>query len=256
LRLLADVQAEFAAALRDPTMPPPEGIVGPDRGPAPRRFAVYRNNVIAGLTNAVTGSYPAVGRIVGAEFFRAMARAFVIANPPHSPLLLDYGADFPAFIKSFEPARTLPYLADVARIERAWQEAYHAEDAVPIEASALAEIPEVALADVTFRQHPSLRIVRSAYPAATIWRMNSGDDPVSAVDFTVAEDVLIVRPDAEVAVRVLPPGGGAFIEELAAGEALGTAAASGLAADDRFDLAGNLAGLIASGAWVEVRVRA
>ena len=87
LRSLSDVQADFAAALRDPAIPPPAGVVGPDGGPAPRRFAVYRNNVLVALGNALAGAFPAVGRIVGEEFFRAMARNYVLETPPTSPVL-------------------------------------------------------------------------------------------------------------------------------------------------------------------------
>ncbi|MCP2936872.1 DNA-binding domain-containing protein, partial [Salmonella enterica subsp. enterica serovar Typhimurium] len=74
-------------------------------------------------------------RIVGAEFFRAMARVYVRVQPPRSPIMLDYGAGLPDFIRSFEPAAVLPYLEDVARIERAWTEAYHAPEASPIDPS-------------------------------------------------------------------------------------------------------------------------
>ncbi len=111
----------------DPELPPPAGLVGPDGEPSSRRFAVYRNNVVAGLiAGAAVTAFPAVHRIVGADFFLAMARAYVAEEPPGSPIMLDYGAGFPDFIGRFEPAMTLPYLADVARIERAWSEAYHA----------------------------------------------------------------------------------------------------------------------------------
>lgn len=248
LRSLNDVQADFAAALRDPAANVPPGIIGPDRGPAPRRFAVYRNNVMVGLTKTVTECYPAIGRIVGEDFLRIMARTYVLASPPRSAVLLDYGADFAEFIEGFEPAGSLPYLPDIARIERAWREAYHAEDAEPLGPADIAGIPEDELADIELRLHPSVGVVRSRFPALTIWRMNAGDGPVTPVDFSVREDALIVRPDADVEVRVVPPGGAAFIAALGAGESLGAAAAQGLADDDRFDLAGNIAGLIAAGA--------
>jgi hypothetical protein len=73
------------------------------------------------LTEALKDAFPAVHRIVGPEFFQAMARAYIVLEPPRSPILLDYGAGFPDFIGEFEPAAVLPYLADVARIERAWR---------------------------------------------------------------------------------------------------------------------------------------
>src|SRR5215471_1982696 len=104
-------------ALLDATRATPQGLVGPDGLPSPRRFAVYRNNVVAGLIETLKENYPAVHRIVGDEFFRAMAGQFAIAHPPRSPIMLSYGTNFPEFIDRFEQAETLPYLGDVARIE-------------------------------------------------------------------------------------------------------------------------------------------
>jgi hypothetical protein len=245
---LSEVQAGFAAALRDPSRPPPDGVVAPDRAPSPRRFAVYRNNVTSALVSAVAGAFPAVKRIVGDDFFRAMARAYVLAEPPTQPVLLHYGSTFPDFIAGFAPAASLPYLPDVARIERAWRESYHAEDAEPVPASVLAGYGETELPSLVFRLHPSLRVVCSRYPALTVWRMNVGDGTPRPVDFSVAEEALIVRPGAEVTVRVVPPGGAAFVARLAAGGKLIEAAEAAQAADDRFDLAGNIAGLFAAGA--------
>jgi hypothetical protein len=251
LRSLADVQAEFAAALRDPDGATPADVAGPDGRPAPRRFAVYRNNVIAGLIGAVSGAFPAVKRIVGDHFFDAMARAYVLAEPPRSPVLMDYGEGFADFIAAFEPAASLPYLADVARIERAWREAYHAAEAVALGPTDFAGIGEEDLSRLTFTLHPSLRILHSDYPALKVWRMNASDEPLAPIDFRAGgEDTLIVRPGAEVVVRLLPPGGYAFIAAFIRGGSLGEAAAAAMAADSRFDLALNIAGLIESGVVV------
>jgi hypothetical protein len=250
LRSLADVQAEFAAALADPVTVVPDGVGGPDGRPSARRFAVYRNNVIVGLVGAVEGAFPAVKRIVGDDFFAAMARAYVKEEPPTSPVLMDYGASFADFVARFEPATTLPYLADVARIERAWQEAYHSAEAVSLAPADFAGIAEADLPGLTFSLHPSLRVVRSAFPALTIWRMNTGDQPIEPVDLGAGgEDTLVVRPQASVDVRLLPAGGAAFVSALAKGSSLSHAAE--LASDaEAFDLSVNIAGLIDSGAVV------
>src|SRR5246500_4427127 len=118
--------ATFAAALIDPERETPAIVAGPAGKGAARRYNVYRNNVTVSLIDALAAVYPAVQRITGREFFRAMARFHVRATPPASPLLFEYGRDFPAFIEAYEYARDLPWLADVARIERAWLDAYHA----------------------------------------------------------------------------------------------------------------------------------
>lgn len=248
---LSDRLDGFAVALLDPDRSVPLGLVGPDGEPSAKRFAVYRNNVVVGLTEALQANYPVVCRIVGDEFFRAMARVYVILEPPSSPILLDYGVGFPNFVAQFEPVQPLPYLADVARIERAWTEAYHAPDAVPLSAETIAAVASDRIADAFFTVHPSLRIIRSPFPALTIWRMNVDDGVPEPVDLDAGgEDILVMRPEAEVVVRSMPPGGAEFIAALAGQEPLTEAAKSAMRADPHFDLAGNLATLIEAGIFV------
>ena len=96
--------------------------------------------------------------------------------------------------------------------------------------------------------HPSLRLLRSPFPAQTIWTMNASDGDVRPVDLGQAEDTLIVRPDAEVTVRRVPPGGAAFVAALAKARRSAKRPPQAMADDARFDLAGNISGLIAAGA--------
>ena len=117
--MLAPFETSFADALLNADQPIPCGITAHNAAVPARRFAVYRNNVVVGLTKALKHRFPAVERIVGEEFFAAMARVFVLERPPRSPLLATYGDEFAPFIRAFEPARELPYLADVARLEAA-----------------------------------------------------------------------------------------------------------------------------------------
>ena len=168
-------------------------------------------------------------RITGIEFFRAMARFHIRATPPTSPLLFEYGREFPAFIERYEHAQSLPWLADVARIERAWLDAYHAADAAPLSPIALAAIAPERLADVVFTAHPATRIVRSQFSAVTIFAANRGTEPVGPHRRRRRrEDALITRPDFDVVVRRLPPGGAVFLAALMSGQSLGEAAASAL----------------------------
>lgn len=248
---LADRQRDFATALLNPALPTPPGLIGPDGEPSQQRFFVYRNNVVAGLTETLKDAFPAVCRIVGADFFRAIARAYVVSEPPRSPILFEYGAGFPDFIRSFGPAATLPYLSDVAGIERAWIEAYHSPEATPLEPSAFMAMEADCLPQICLLLHPSVRIVRSQLPALTIWRMNIDDGLSAPVDFTAAgEDALIVRPAADVEVRSLPPGGADFIDALAAGKSATEATRTAMTADCRFDLSANLSGLIGAGVFI------
>ncbi|WP_439629015.1 HvfC/BufC N-terminal domain-containing protein [Shinella sp.] len=248
----AATQTAFAAGLFAAT-PPPAGLTAWN-SPAPeRRYGVYRNNVSASLTGALSSRFPVAERIVGAEFFRAMAQAFVRLHPPRSPLLLAYGDDFPNFVAAFEPARDIAYLPDVMRLEVARGRAYHAADAAPLDPQALAAVDPARLGDLVFTPHPALSIFSSPHPSVTIWAMNAGERPLAPLDHWEGEDALVVRPQMIVEVIALPPGGAMFHSLLAAGETLGLAAEAAMAADERFDLSTNLAVLLRSGAFTAIR---
>jgi hypothetical protein len=244
--------ATFASALLDPASATPAVVTGPRGKSAAKRYNVYRNNVTVSLINALAAVYPAVQRITGVEFFRTMARFHIRATPPTSPLLFEYGRDFPAFIEQYEYASSMPWLADAARIERAWLDAYDAADAEPLPAAALAKFPQEELADMVFIAHPATRIVRSRFSAVTIVASNRVNAPVDRIDASTPEDALITRPDLDVMLRGLPPGGATFIESLMSGCSLGEAAALALESSPSFDIAANIAGVIEAGAFTKV----
>ncbi|MEO7775470.1 MAG: DNA-binding domain-containing protein [Steroidobacteraceae bacterium] len=247
---LADRQRDFAAALLNTDQLAPAGLVGPDGEQSALRFSVYRNNVFVGLSAALRASFPCVARLVGDEFFAAMARDFVTVRPPASPVLLHYGAEFADFVGSFAPAASVPYLADVARIERAATEAYHARDEIPLTLAALAAVPHDQSPSLRLKLHPSLRLVRSVFPAFTIWRMNTKGGTPEPVDLSEAQIAMILRADAEVDIRPASSGSHAFLVALGSGLTLSQALTNALAADSQFDLAGNLQELIQRGAFV------
>ena len=113
----ADTESAFVKALLDPAMPVPAGITTWRGKPDAKRFAVYRNNVAVALSRALASRFPVVEKLVGTEFFAGMIRAYIAMSKPASPIITAYGDDFPDFIAAFEPAATVRYLADVARLE-------------------------------------------------------------------------------------------------------------------------------------------
>jgi len=242
----------FARALLDPGRATPATVAGPHGKGAEKRYNVYRNNVTVSLIDALAAVFPVTRRITGEDFFRAMARFHVRATPPRSPLLFEYGHDFPAFIESYEYARPLPWLSDVARIERAWLDAYHAADAAALPPDRLAGIPVERLPGLRFVPHPATRIVRSHFPAVSIFVAYREADPSEPPQATEAEDALLTRPDTEVEIRHLPPGGAVFLSALMAGQPLAMAATMALDAEPAFDIAANIAGTLAAGVFRDI----
>lgn len=247
-----DFGSAFSMPLMDPEQMTPDGVIGPNGKAADKRYNVYRNNVTVSLIEALCSIYPAVQRLTGVEFFRAMARFHIRETPPTSPLLFEYGHGFPEFIKRYEYAQSLPWLADVARLERAWLDCYHAADAEALDADALARVPPAALAEVTFEQHPAVRIVRSQYSAVSIFAANRESGEIQPMEADEPQEALITRPDDEVVVRHLGPGGATFLTRLLAGDTLGAAVSTAMEEAPAFDIPGNIAGMIEAGVFIKI----
>jgi hypothetical protein len=248
-----DYATTFAPGLTNPELATPQGIVAAHGKGVVKRYNVYRNNVTVSLIDALAAIYPAVQRITGVEFFRAMARFHVRAAPPASPLLFEYGRDFPSFIETYEYARDMPWLADTARIERAWLDAYHAADVAPLDPAAFASIDPGSLAQLRFVPHPATRVVRSHYPAVAIFAMNRAPGPVTPLHSSDTEDALVTRPGDDVIVSRLPAGGAAFLVALIEGMPLGAAAQTAFEECDTFDLPASLAAMIPAGVFAAIQ---
>ena len=241
-------QAAFAAALVDPALPVPPGIVSHRGDSDAKRFAVYRNNVHAGLVGVLAAKYPVCERLVGADFFTAMARLYVTDHKPRSPIMQHYGADFAAFIEGFDPARAVPYLADMARLEKAWSIAYNAADMVPMSIIALATIDQAAVPELRLASHPAAGLIHSDFPVGSIWSAHQAEGVVVRPG---AEAVLISRPAMEVIVTVIPQADALFLHHLFEGAALGVAATAATGLSDAFDVGRALVGLCNLGAFAQ-----
>lgn len=239
-------QAVFAAALLDRATPIPEGLVAPGGGPVERRFAVHRATATLGSIAALATRHPVLERLLGAETFADLARAFLRVDRPRTALLLGWGAALPDFVAAHPDLAEWPWLADVARLEVAWNEAHHAAEAAPIGLGDLAAVDPAMLAESRVVLHPSLRLLASPWPVATIWDANGEVDTVEAV----GEHLMIVRPSADVVVHPVDAAGFGFVTELAAGRSVTDAAAAALDIDAGFAAGDHLIGLVRLGAVV------
>lgn len=246
-------QAEFLNAVLDADRPPPDGLIGPRGAPAGKRFDVYRNNVAASLTAALEAGFPVVRKLVGEDFFAAMAGVFLRAHPPAIPVLAQYGDALPAFLEAFPPAASVPYLPDVARLELALRRAYHAADATPFDADALATLPPDRLMAAGLAFAPAVAVVTSPWPIHGIWRSNTeaGAPPPG----TGPEAVLITRPHFDPVLTVIGPAEVAFVLAIGDGAGLGDATQAATGIDAGFDLTRTLGLLLAQGAVTTVKER-
>ncbi|MBI5109826.1 MAG: putative DNA-binding domain-containing protein [Rhodocyclales bacterium] len=251
------MSADFAAALLATDGRCPPGLTCWNGSAPEKRFAVYRNNVVVGLVDALADSFPVTQTLVGEDFFRAMAREFVRRTPPRSPVLALYGEGFAEFVEGFPPAAGLPYLADVARLELLRVRSFHAADARPVTQQHLDRLlaDQAALPQARFALHPALFVLTSAHAVVSLWAAHQSESAalqLAGLDTTQAEAALVCRHQLEVGIYRIGPGAAGFITALQQDANLSAAAEQALTTDADVDLTATLGLLLQAGAIVGI----
>ena len=166
---LNDELADFARAIVLRTALSPQINLSYPNYSAEVAIEVYRNNYRGNLHDTLAGAYPVVEQLVGNDFFRLLTHKYIEQHPSANANLHHYGAEMASFIATFEPARELIYLSDVAALEWACHCAYFAEDADSIDLARLAQIPPEQYENLHLYLHPACQLIPSKYPIADIW---------------------------------------------------------------------------------------
>ena len=213
-------------------------------------FAVHANNARVSLRIALEHAYPVTRRLVGSDFFTAMAEEFVASHPPNHGWLSAYGADFADFVAHYRVLADLEYLADVARVEWARVRATNAPDDLGIDLKALAIMSADALEGLLLSLHQAASLVHSPFPVFDIWRAHQltvqDDSELEQIDLAKGtQTVLVCRPTAlEVGVTLLGSGDAAFLSAVARRSSFGAAFEAAALAEADYDLASRLGELV------------
>lgn len=215
----------------------------------PPAFGVYRNTWLKGLLDALDANYPTVAMILGAELFEAVALEFARAHPATTPVLALYGAGFPEFLASQPQISDIPYLRDVAALERLWTECFFAPDAPALEPQDYVGLSPVQLLKLDAHMHPATRFARFATPAVTIWQAHRAEEGFEEIEPQwQPERALVTRHGAGLAVTPIDEGALAILGMVGSGHSLGLALADVAKRHPASDLPGALATIISSGA--------
>ncbi len=252
----SEEQANWPHSLLDPNVRPPGDIKAWHGGDTVRRFNVYRNNILHSLTDALAATFPVAVQLVGDEFFRAMAAEYVRQHLPRTPILTRYGDTLADFLERFPPAASLPYLGDVARLEYARVQAWHAADAAPLTTSQMAAAldGQDSTGDVHLTLHPAVQCLPLRYAALSIWQAHHGKGRLADIDLNHAETVVLWRDGWRVAMAPIALAEARFLQALQAGYTLGEATGEGCTCDSTFDAGAALADNLRRGLFVGIEI--
>ncbi len=199
-------------------------------------FDVYRNGYLRTVIEALAANFPVVETMVGTEYFKQLARAFVSEFPPTTSTLTGYGKDFPAFVGR-RINDDLPYLADVASLDFAWLRSYFSSSGNKIDAAELASF-EDRIVEIRLGLHSSAQLVSATWNVFEIWQIHrrggSVDEKISIRE--VPQHILLWRPEQIVQARLLSESECAFFVAIKHGETLGVAADRAIGIESTFDL--------------------
>jgi hypothetical protein len=230
------IQQAFGAALFDGAR---EAALAPLLKGDPRRFGIYRGNLGAHWSRALSSAYPVLRRLVGDEFFDALARVYGRAHPAVDPDLNRFGDVLPDFLAGFAPAADYPYLPDVARLEWAVHEAWFAPDADGPPAT-LAGLAPDAFEAARAVLHPSLRLHASPWATAALWHAHQDGGPDFPDVLRADTHALVLRPRFDVRVEAIGAAEHAALSRLARRDTFGAALDAAFDVDGDFDVAAHL----------------
>jgi hypothetical protein len=218
-----------------------------------RRFNIYRNNTFASLTATLLSVFPVTASLLGDGYFRFVAAGFIKGNAPTEPRLVRYGANFAGFLGRLDDLRSMPFVADVARLEWLIAEALDAPLAQPrllaeLTARDAATMPEVRL-------QPSLRLLFARWPALDIWSAHQPGGDLDSLARVRRQPERIALWRSSDSVRFLRLGSAhyAFLHALVKQRGLETAVGRAVARSADIDLAATLHGLFADGLVASIR---
>jgi len=261
---LSTLQADFRATVLEDTgadgaePAPPAALlaaVNANGIPPERRLAIHRNHFATTLIDALGGIFEATRALLGPEFFDAFAKCYVRAHPPSTPGLFEYGEAFPDALANTPGLADHGYVIDVARLEWAMHESFHAPAAPALQPSRLTALPADQIGDALLEAHPTVRLIQATFPVHALWR--------GALDNAVDGDMLhgepahliLSRPNLDVELAPLAPAAYAFVNALFAGQSIGQAAGTGASAGTttgEFDLGETLGACLAQTVFADV----
>jgi hypothetical protein len=233
---LTRFQRGFASALAGARLVTEPGLA--------RAISVHRNTSTKAAQDALAANFPIVRSLFGHQPFAVCTAGYVAIAPPSDPRLNAYGKQFPAFLRAYAPAIPVPYVAEVAAVERLYTEALFAADEEPLGGARFGAWmhPELKL-----RLHPATRFAEFQCPAVSIWLAHHHSPLSLGTIRWRAEAALVTRPGLQCQVSILSSGGFEFLRACADGSPLGEAVM--VASEAGADLQAMFMSLVAAGAF-------
>jgi hypothetical protein len=179
-------------------------VNGDERLSAAERVGIYADSYFYRLLECLGEDFPATQSVLGTDNFAALVKGYLLEHPPIEPSILYAGLYLADFLNDHPLAERWPFIADLARLERAVLDVFHAADSPPLRIEALQTVPSEKWPALKLRTHPAVDIVHSEWRIADL--LHSVEQGREWTDPKYKEaSVLVWRQNAFVNYRNLEP---------------------------------------------------
>ncbi len=209
-------------------------ILNPQGGePGAARLAVYGDGYLVRIREALAEVFEAVRHLLGSTEFAVLAADYARQHPSTEYNLSLAGRHLPEYLADSAHGRRLPFLSDLARLEWAVSQAFHAFDQPPLDPARLASLPLDAWERARLALQPSVAVVSSSWPIVDLWEARTVPREQIGIDLIDRpQQALITRHGEHVRCERIDPAPAQLLTGLLAGRALGEVCAELEAADE------------------------
>ena len=228
---LAETQERLASALRQASSlkddPELTGFAeriatGNDQLSPVEQVDIYREQFWLRHVDVLRDDFASLEHAIGEDAFERLAREYLTACPSASFTLRDLGQDMVRFLSERAPWTDDPFLAELARVEWAFVDAFDGPDAPPFDPSMIAGRSEDEWPRARILLHPALQRLELAWPSHD-YRIAARKDEAPSRPERRACHVVVYRGPELLHCLEIDRDAAAMLDELARGTPLGTA---------------------------------
>lgn len=163
-----------------------------------QRLGIYQHGVHAVLTAHLQAVYPVCQQLLGEAFFVQTCEQFLTQQPPTTAFLADYGGELAVFLAQQSALLSLPWVAEVARVEWARHCAWHSAQQMCMDFSQFAQLDAQQQARARFYLPESAQLLQSEFATHAVWLAHQTNDypdkvPLEAIQIQQPTHLLVWR---------------------------------------------------------------
>ena len=201
---LADLQRDIQQAIIGKTATATGHVATPPNATKTDRLGVYQNSYIMRLTDFLSNDYAMLRTYLGDVRFRELANLYIQAHPSDQPNARWYSRHLPDFLGASTLYRRHPEVAELARLERAINDAFDGPDQPVATMADLAAISPEHFAGAALRISPTVQRFAVSTNVSSLWAsLKCGETPPDPEDFANPIEIIVWRQGMGSRFRIL-----------------------------------------------------